>query len=82
MVIHSFFYKYKDKLVILQPIGVIVIKSKETRMITYTKQRIMFQATLLALHLLKSHTKAITLVPQIVTHVARENTKENKGELR
>ena len=28
--------KYKEKLVILQSIGIIVIKSKETRMITYT----------------------------------------------
>jgi len=27
---------YKEKLVILQSIGIIVIKSKETRMITYT----------------------------------------------
>jgi len=29
-------YKYKEKLVILQLIGIIVIKIKETRMITYT----------------------------------------------
>ena len=29
------FYKYKEKLVILQSIGIIVIKSKETRKITY-----------------------------------------------
>jgi len=29
-------YKYKEKLVILQSIGIIVIKSKEARMITYT----------------------------------------------
>ena len=29
-------YEYKEKLVILQSIGIIVIKSKETRMITYT----------------------------------------------
>ena len=28
--------KYKEKLVILQSIGIIVIKSKETRVITYT----------------------------------------------
>ena len=28
--------KYKEKLVILQSIGITVIKSKETRMITYT----------------------------------------------
>jgi len=28
--------KCKEKLVILQSIGIIVIKSKETRMITYT----------------------------------------------
>jgi len=28
--------KYKEKLVILQSIGIIVIKSKETMMITYT----------------------------------------------
>ena len=28
--------KYKEKLVILQLIGIIVIKSKETRVITYT----------------------------------------------
>ena len=28
--------KYKEKLVILQPIGIIVIKSKKTRVITYT----------------------------------------------
>jgi len=28
--------KYKEKLVILQSIGIKVIKSKETRMITYT----------------------------------------------
>jgi len=29
-------YKYKEKLVILQSIGIIVIKSKETRVVTYT----------------------------------------------
>ena len=28
--------KYKQKLIIVQSIGIIVIKSKETRMITYT----------------------------------------------
>jgi len=28
--------KYKEKLVILQSIGIVVIKSKETRVITYT----------------------------------------------
>jgi len=28
--------KHKEKLVILQSIGIVVIKSKETRMITYT----------------------------------------------
>jgi len=27
--------KYKEKLVILQPIGIIITKSKETKMITY-----------------------------------------------
>jgi len=30
------YYKYKEKLVILQSIEIIVIKSKETRVITYT----------------------------------------------
>jgi len=29
-------YKYKEKLVILQPLGIILIKSKETRVVTYT----------------------------------------------
>jgi len=29
-------YKYKEKLVILEPIGIIVIKSKEARVVTYT----------------------------------------------
>jgi len=29
-------YKYKEKLVILQSIGIIVMKSKETRVVTYT----------------------------------------------
>ena len=35
---HSLFYndKYKEKLAILQSIGIIVIKSKETRVVTYT----------------------------------------------
>jgi len=28
--------KYKEKFVILQAIGIIVIKSKETRVVTYT----------------------------------------------
>jgi len=32
----SYTYKYKEKLVILQSIGIMVIKSKETRMIIYT----------------------------------------------
>ena len=35
-VYHFYTYKYKKKLVILQSIRVIVIKSKETRLITYT----------------------------------------------
>ena len=30
------YYKYKEKLVILQSIGIIAIKSKETRVVTYT----------------------------------------------
>ena len=30
------YYKYKEKLVILQSIGIMVIKSKETRVVTYT----------------------------------------------
>jgi len=30
------YYKYKEKLVISQSIGIIFIKSKETRVITYT----------------------------------------------
>ena len=29
-------YKYKEKLVILHSIGIIVIKRKETRVVTYT----------------------------------------------
>ena len=33
---NAFKNKYKEKIVILQSIGIIVIKSKETRMITYT----------------------------------------------
>ena len=32
----NYLYKYKEKLVILQSIGIIVIKSKETKVITYT----------------------------------------------
>ena len=33
---HIAIHKYKKKLVILQSIGIILIKSKETRVITYT----------------------------------------------
>ena len=47
----------------------------------HSKQRIMQEAPLLALHLPKSHTKAITHVPQIVTYVVREKGMEYKGEL-
>jgi len=32
------YYKYKEKLVILYPIGIIVIKSKETRVVTYNNR--------------------------------------------
>ena len=31
-----FMYKYKEKFVILQAIGIILIKSKETRVVAYT----------------------------------------------
>ena len=37
---------------------------------------------LLALHLPKSHTEAITSVPQIVTYTVREKGMEYKGEQR
>ena len=37
---------------------------------------------LLALHLRKSHTKAITCVPQIVTYAVRVKGMEYKGEQR
>jgi len=50
----------------------------------FSKQRITLQALLLALHLPKSHTEAITRALQIVTYAVREeewNTKMNKGEL-
>jgi len=50
----------------------------------YYKQRVMQEVSLLALHLPKSHTKAIMRVPQIVTYAVREKewkTKENKAEL-
>ena len=40
------------------------------------------QAPLLALHLSKSHTKAITHVPQIVTYAVRDKGMEYKGEQR
>ena len=40
----------------------------------------MLQAPLLALHLHKSHTEAITRVPQIVTYMVREKGMEYKGE--
>ena len=36
LVIKTLTNKYKEKLVILQSIGIIVIKSKETRVVTYT----------------------------------------------
>jgi len=42
----------------------------------------MLQAPLLALHLPKSHTEAITRVPQIVTYVVREKGMEYKREQR
>ena len=34
--LHNKFYKYKEKFVILQSIGIIVIKSKETRRVICT----------------------------------------------
>ena len=40
----------------------------------------MLQAPLLALHLPKSHTEAITRVPQIVTYVVREKGMEYEGK--
>ena len=48
----------------------------------HSKQRITLQAPLLALHLPKSHTEAITRVPQIVTYVVREKGMEYKREQR
>ena len=35
-IIYIYIYKYKEKLVILQLIEIIVLKSKETKVITYT----------------------------------------------
>ena len=48
----------------------------------FAKQSIMLKAPLLALHLatLKSHTEAITHVPQIVTYAVREKGMEYKRE--
>ena len=43
-------------------------------------QRITLQAPLLALHLPKSHTKATTRVPQMVTYAVREKGMEYKRE--
>ena len=42
----------------------------------------MLQVTLLALHLPKFHTKAITRAPQIVTYMVREKGMEYKREQR
>jgi len=39
----------------------------------HSKQRITLQATLLALHLPKSHTEAIMCIPLIVKYAVREN---------
>jgi len=46
----------------------------------HSKQRITLQAPLLALHLLKSLTEAITRVVQIVTYAVREKGMEYKRE--
>ena len=46
----------------------------------HSKQRLMLQAPLLALHLLKSHIEAITRVPQIITYAVREKGTEYKRE--
>ena len=48
----------------------------------HSKQRITLQAPLLALHLPKFHTEAITRVPQIVTYAVKEKGMEYKGEQR
>ena len=40
------------------------------------------EAPLLALHLPKSHTEAITHVPQIITYAVKEKGMEYKGEQR
>jgi len=48
----------------------------------WSKQRIRQEAPLLALHLLKSHTEAITRIPQIVTYEVREKRMEYIGEQR
>jgi len=51
----------------------------------HSKQRKTLKSLLLALHLPKSHTEAITRVPQIVTYAVREKgmeyKKKNKAEL-
>jgi len=46
----------------------------------HCKQRITLQTPLLALHLPKSHTGAITCVPQIITNAIWEKGMEYKGE--
>jgi len=46
------------------------------------KQRITQEVPLLTLHLPKSHTDAITRVPQIVTFAVREKGMEYKREKR
>ena len=48
----------------------------------HSKQRITYGVPLLALHLPKSHTEAITRVLQIVTYVVREKGMEYKGKQR
>ena len=48
----------------------------------HSKQKITLQVPLLALHLPKSHTEAITRIPQIVTYVVREKGMEYKREQR
>jgi len=50
----------------------------------HSKQRITLQGPLLTLHLStgKSHTEAITHVPQIVTYEVREKGMEYEGEQR
>jgi len=46
----------------------------------HSKQRIMYEVPLLALHLPKSHTEAIACILQFITYAAVEKGMENKGK--